>query len=268
MIENFVWKGEKVKDQYGKYQQTEKRLIDMTESELKKCYDHCKTMLFNYDINNPGRYTVLGEISDQKTRCGVELFLRYLSIEKNLERFNLINELNKFSENNKEYIQQHKVTSTNIFSSLPNEFLDLPLNLLIDGCLDRLGAFSKKHITKSFILRQGVWLTSQEIKDLNQDNPLNPEQIKNILEVIRERLDLKEIDKLYINSKGLNYTQLRGMIQLKNNKKYSELSTNQLETLRYRVLFTLEEDVRAHIVAWEKRMEQIEEVAENLNYKL
>jgi hypothetical protein len=33
-------------------------------------------------------------------------------------------------------------------------------------------------------------------------------------------------------------------------------------------LFNLEEDVKKHIISWEKRMEEIEEVAEYNNYKL
>ena len=54
----------------------------------------------------------------------------------------------------------------------------------------------------------------------------------------------------------------------KPNKKYVDLTTLQLEILRNRVLFSLEEDVKKHITAWETRMEQIEKVAEHLKFKL
>ena len=154
MIENFVWKGEKVKDQYGKYQQTEKRLVDMMEPELKKCYDHCKTMLFNFDINNPGRYTVLGEISDQKTRCGVELFLRYLEQNKGMSRFSLLGSINEFQKNNREILKTWKPTIEDVFANIPEEFGKIPLYLVIDGCLDRLGTFNKKAITRNFVLKR------------------------------------------------------------------------------------------------------------------
>lgn len=38
----------------------------MDERELNDCYNHCKTMLFNKDTRNPGRYIVLELIADQK----------------------------------------------------------------------------------------------------------------------------------------------------------------------------------------------------------
>jgi hypothetical protein len=61
---------------------------------------------------------------------------------------------------------------------------------------------------------------------------------------------------------------MRGMLNLKANKKYIDLTTIQLETLRYRILFSLEETVKEHIVAWEKRMEEIEMVAAHKSFKL
>lgn len=51
------------------------------------------------------------------------------------------------------------------------------------------------------------------------------------------------------------------MINLKS-KKYFDLTTEQLTTLRDKVLFLLEEEVKYHIEQWETRMEQIEKVAE------
>lgn len=135
--------------------------------------------------------------------------------------------------------------------------------MIIDGCLDRLGTFNKKHITRTFILKQGIWLTPAESKELAESG-----ETRDRLEVIRERLNIKDIEKLYINSKGLNYTQMRAMLNIKPNKKYMDLTTHQLETLRYRILFSLEETVKDHIAAWEKRMEEIESVAEFKGFKL
>ena len=76
------------------------------------------------------------------------------------------------------------------------------------------------------------------------------------------------IETLYINSKGLNYTQMRAMLNLKPNKKYMDLTTIQLETLRYRILFNLEETVKKHISDWEVRMTEIESVATFKGFKL
>ena len=45
-------------------------------------------------------------------------------------------------------------------------------------------------------------------------------------------------------------------------KKYSELTTDQLKTLRNVILFALSDEVRFHINQWESRITQLKEVAE------
>lgn len=265
-INTFIWKGNKELTANGTYQQSKKKLISMTELELKECYDHCKTMLFNQDIQNPGRYLVLDLISDQKDHCGTELFLRYLEQEQDIKRFSLIESLNGFLTLNKEALKGTKPTMNIAINHIPNEFEKLPINLVIDGCLDKLGTFNKKHITRTFILKQGIWLTPAESKDLIEYDVAG--DIIDRLEVIRERLNIKDIEKLYINSKGLNYTQMRAMLTIKPNKKYIDLTTMQLETLRNRLLFNLEETVKNHISSWELRMEEIEMVSDFKGFKL
>lgn len=265
-INSFVWKGHKTLDSAGKYKQTEQRLVDMNEFELNTCYDHCKTMLFNKDVQNPGRYLVLELISDQRDRCGAELFLRYVEQNNGLTRFSLIGAINEFLNNNKEALKGTKPTMNIVFSGLPDEFQKIPLNLVMDGCLDRLGTFNKKHITRTFILKQGIWLTPTEAKELIEYD-VDGTPLDRLL-TIRERLNIKEVEKLYINSKGLNFTQMRAMLNIKPNKKYLDLTTAQLETLRNRLLFNLEEAVKEHITAWERRMEEIELVAEFKGFKL
>lgn len=265
-INTFIWKGNKELTANGTYQQSKKKLISMTELELNECYDHCKTMLFNQDPQNPGRYLVLDLIADQKDHCGTELFLRYLEQEKDIKRFSLVESLNAFLALNKEALKGTKPTMSIAINHIPNEFEKLPINLVIDGCLDRLGTFNKKHITRTFILKQGIWLTPAESKDLIEYDIAG--DVVDRLEVIRERLNIKDIEKLYINSKGLNYTQMRAMLTIKPNKKYVDLTTMQLETLRNRLLFNLEETVKNHIASWELRMEEIEMVADFKGFKL
>ena len=64
----------------------------------------------------------------------------------------------------------------------------------------------------------------------------------------------------YITPKGLNFAQLKAMISLRS-KKYSELTTDQLKTLRNIILFALSDEVRFHINQWEARISQLQEVA-------
>ena len=60
-IKSFVWKGEK-KEVNGVLTQEEVRLIDADENQLKKFYNHCMSMLYNEDKQNPGRYLLLNII--------------------------------------------------------------------------------------------------------------------------------------------------------------------------------------------------------------
>ena len=265
-LNSYVWKGQKEIDANGKYIQSEQRMVDMSEQQLNSAYDHCKTMLFNKDSRNPGRHLVLSLISDQRDRCGAELFLRNIKTEKGIDRFSLVMPINEFKSNNEELFAQSRPTLDAPFQDLPSEFRKVPIDLVLDACIDRLGAFDKKHITRAFILRQGVWLTPAEAKDLVEKDENN--QIIDKLTVIRDRLNIKDIERLSINSRGLNYTELRAMLGIRPNKKYADLTTIQLETLRNRILFVLEEDVKNHISAWENRMSQIEQVADNFGIKL
>ena len=265
-VNSFVWKGSKQLDATGKFKQSEIKLMAMSQQGLRDCYDHCKTMLFNKDSQNPGRYMVLELISNQRDRIGTELFLRYVEQKHTLTRFTLLGSINEFLVNNKEALRNYKTLIGDVINNLPNDYTKIPLNLVIDGCLDRLGTFNKKHITRTFILKQGIWLTPAESKELLEYN--DDGTIRDRLEVIRERLNIKDVEKLYINSKGLNYAQMRSMLNIKPNKKYVDLTTSQLETLRYRLLFNLEETVRQHILAWERRMEEIELVINAKEYSL
>ena len=85
--------------------------------------------------------------------------------------------------------------------------------------------------------------------------------VRSKLEVIKERLNIKNTVQLIVKPTGLNYTELRAMINLKP-KKYSDLTTDQLITLRNKVLFRLENEVQYHASQWEERMRQIVLVAD------
>lgn len=264
-INSFLWKGQKTLDNNGQYVQTEVKLINMDHNELSWCYDHCKKMLFNTDPHNLGRYIVLDLIKEQKERCGVELFLRYVEEKHNLKRSGLLHTIDTFLDTNKEVFKSVEPFIKDMFSNIPKEYENLPLLLVKEGCLDKLGVFNKKHITRTFILKQGIWLTPTESKELIEYS-VNPSLDK--ITLIRENLNIKDFEKLYINFKGINYTQMRAMLNIKPNKKYSDLTSVQLETLRNRILFSLEESVKEHISSWENRMEEIELVANYKNIKL
>ena len=258
-IKSFVWKGEK-KEVNGVLTQEEIRLIDADENQLKKFYNHCMSMLYNEDKQNPGRYLLLNIIKDQIERCNCELFLRWLEQEKGKPRFTFLSDVRTILDNNKENIPDTtNIPISTIVGGCPDEFKEIPISLVIDGCIDRLGYFNKQHITLSFILKQGLWFTQQELKDLTEKN--EDGTTKDRVEVVKEKLGLiKPGINPYITPKGLNFAQLKAMISLRS-KKYSELTTDQLKTLRNIILFALSDEVRFHINQWEARISQLQEVA-------
>lgn len=130
---------------------------------------------------------------------------------------------------------------------------------------DNILYLDSKHITFSFILNMGVYLTPAEMKEFEEKDKDGNTRSK--LEVIKERLGIKSTVRLIVKPTGLNFTELRAMINLKP-KKYSALTTDQLVTLRNKVLFKLENEVKFHISQWEERIRQIELVAQTRGISL
>lgn len=260
-LSSFVWKGEKVKVN-NKYVQEETRLVDFPQEGLQKCYDYCNTMLYNVDKDHPGRYPLLEIVKDQRERCNAELFLRWIEATTKSPRFTFMTSLRTFLDNNSQ-IKPSEMYAGDAVGQCPQEYVRVPINLVIDACLDKLGKLERKHITLKFILKQGLWFTQEESKDLTEKDENG--NIKNKIDVVRERLGLNPSIKLFINPKGLSFSQFRAMINLRS-RKYSELTSMQLETLRNRILFSLEDDIRYHIRQWEGFKERIEKVAEYKGY--
>lgn len=263
-INTFVWKGRKV-EVNGQLVQDEKKLADCSEDELRTFYKHCDSMLYNTSKEYPGRYVLLDIIEDQRVRCNAELFLRWLEQEKSTPRFTFLSSLRVFLDNNKGIDTKNVFISEALVGGCPVEFARLPIDIVLEGCLDKLGKFNKQHITLTFILKQGLWFTQQESKDLTEKAPSG--EFREKAEVAKERLGLKSSVNLYMTPKGLSFAQLRAMVNLKS-KKYSELTTPQLETLRNRILFSLEDEVKFHIGQWETRKNQIKMVCDAKGYTL
>ena len=263
-INTFVWKGRKV-EVNGQLVQDEKKLVDCSEDELRTFYKHCDSMLYNTSKEFPGRYVLLDIIEDQRVRCNAELFLRWLEQEKSTPRFTFLSSLRVFLDNNKGIDTKNVFISEALVGGCPAEFARLPIDIVLEGCLDKLGKFNKQHITLTFILKQGLWFTQQESKDLTEKTPSG--EFREKAEVAKERLGLKSSVNLYMTPKGLSFAQLRAMVNLKS-KKYSELTTPQLETLRNRILFSLEDEVKFHIGQWETRKNQIKMVCDAKGYTL
>lgn len=264
-INSFTWKGKKSKVN-GKVIQEEVRMVDCSVEELKKYLDHCISMLTNTDYKNPGRYTLLTLIKEQRLKCNAELFVRWMDQEKSVPRYIFMTSIRECLNNNP-HIDPKTSPIEIIVGGCPNEFKNIPIDLVLDACMDTLGRFSKQHLTLTFILRHGIWFTSDELKELQKKN------VSDRLEYAKQKLGIDTSENgiefdVKINPKGLSFNQMQAMTTLKS-KKYSELTTLQLETLRNRILFSLENEVNFHIKQWEKRMNQLKMVlqAKGVNYE-
>ena len=286
-VNTYVWKGPKI-DLNGHKTQTEVKLIDMDESKLQSCFDHCVSMLYNKDKENPGRYVLLNIIKEQRMKCNAELFMRYIentymtSNRAKCPRFRYQEDIRTFLHNNESLLAETygivddgdgklfdkiKELPIGILNGIPDDFAAIPIRLVIDACLDSLGIFNKKHITINFITKLPLWFTPQEMKDLTEKDANG--KIRNRLEVIKERLNIKNNIRLIIDGENskLNYTEFRAAIQLKN-KNYSQLTTDQLLLLQNKLLFYLEDEIDVHIKQWESRIAQIDEVRKLKGYDL
>lgn len=268
-VKSFVWKLARKADGT----QEEVRLVDATPEQLQQFLNHCNSMLYSTDKLNPGRYVLLDIIKEQREKCNVELYLRRLkegaltggeSYPRHLYCQDVLSCISK----NKALFPQAKLKELSIgliTGGLPREFERLSIASVIDGCLDQLGIMDNKHITFSFILNLGVYLTPEEMKEFNEKDKDGNTRSK--LEVIKERLNIKPSVRLTVKPTGLNYTELRAMLNLRP-KKYSDLTTDQLVTLRNKVLFRLEQEVNFHIEQWEERIRQIQLTAQSRGISL
>lgn len=267
---SFVWKLARKADGT----QEEIRLVDATPEQLSRFYKHCQSMLYSNDKLNPGRYVLLNIIEEQRRKCNVEIFLRKLESGsicadgQPYPRHLYIQDLRAYMNAHKSEFPSNELKNISISSctgGLPREFERISIEEVLDGGLDQLGYFDNKHITFSFILNMGVYLTPAEMKEFDEKDKDGNTRSK--LEVIKERLNIKNTVRLTVKPTGLNYNELRAMVTLKP-KKYSELTTDQLMVLRNKVLFRLENEVLFHIDQWEERMRQLRLVADSRDIDL
>lgn len=269
-VKTFVWKFARKADGT----QEEIKLTDASPEQLRDFYRHCKSMLYSEDKLNPGRYVLLNIIEEQRRKCNVELFLRKLESgaicpnNKPYPRHLYVQDLRNYMNEHKNDFPSNELKNIPISAysgDLPREFERISIDEVLNGGLDQLGIFDNKHITFSFILNLGIYLTPSEMKELDEkDENGNP---KRKPEIVKERLGINPNVRLTIKPTGLNFSELKAMINLKS-KKYSELTSDQLVVLRNKVLFKLENEVLFHIDQWEERIRQIELIAKDKDITL
>ena len=263
LTENYIWKGKKIKE--GKtFVQEEEKIKEMSPFRLKECWDHCKIMLQNDDPKNLGRFNVLKDVYEQIKKCNVELLLRYYENaylpnenRKPEARFNLMMILNNLISSHPEVTDwDSKLISDVASADLPAEFNRIKIFDVLESFKEGLGAFDKQHLTMTFITKMGIWLTKAE----NIEFGVNTSR-RDKLQTIKQKLKLPADLKLRFKEKGLSYHEMKCMLALPSKQRYSDMSTEQLVTLRNKVLMRFIGTVETHIRNWKILKRQIEEVA-------
>jgi hypothetical protein len=265
---NFIWKGEKRKEG-KKFVQESERMIDMSPERLKECWQRCEIMLHNDDPKHLGRYNVLNEVLSQINKCNVELLLRYFENTYQprentvaTKRFSLMVSIRQLMSNNPEIQDWTGISISKIGENIPDEFKDININDVLDGCIDNLGSFQKQHLTMTFITKTGLWFTKAEEAEFKCAN--NIERLK----LAKERLHLPAELVLRLNEKGLSFKEMRAILTLPKKQKYSDMTTDQLVTLRNKVLLRLSREIDSHIYSWKRLQKQIELVAKSKGINL
>lgn len=275
-INSFIWKGPK-KEIAGIRMQSETKLVDATPEQLVDWYKHCVSMLFSGDKVNPGRYVLKEIVNDQINKCTAELFLRWLEntykkdVSRSIYPRNLVFKDLKASldiPENKKVLPSSKWKETRIsavMGGIPAEFRDVTIDNVLDGCLDKLGIFDRKHLSLNFLIKLGIEFTQTEMKDLTERDSSG--KVRDRFEIVKERLGLRSLTKLHRNPTGLTYTELRSMLNLRSNK-YTNLTTDQLVTLKNKVLFRFIQEIDFQIEQWEELIRQLTLVADSKEISL
>lgn len=245
------------------------KLVEATQTDLQKWYNHCWEMLYNVSLYSPGKYKIRENIQHTWDACNTELFVRYLLHECNTElktKKDILDYINSKRSNGESDILNESIAV--LFSGLPPIFEKVTISRLMDACFDKLDVLNRKMITDKFIWSQGIWLTDEEKAELTEVQPNG--KVRNRMEVIKERLSgyVNADVKLRITPTGLTFAEFRSLVQLAPLPKISSLSTVALKTLRDKVLLLLDNDLDYHINKWATLMKNIERVAEARNIQI
>jgi hypothetical protein len=114
----------------------------------------------------------------------------------------------------------------------------------------------------TFITKMGLWFSRAEENELKGVS--NADRLKQA----KEKLHLPKELVLRFSDKGLSYHEMRAMLILDKKQKYSDMTNEQLVTLRNKVLPRLQRQIDGHIFSWERLQKQISLVAKSKNIDL
>lgn len=283
VINTAIWREKPVNGEI-----VERKLSVYDNEHLNSFYNLCYSMLYSNDKHNPGKVVMLADINKQIESCNVTLFIRWIKSKLGKSEYTL----NKMFE---DFVNKHINEHPNIKSyqmkdlmgNCPDEFSSITISQVMNGCVEALGAFNKRKITKSFLYRIGVYISDEDNKSLvptkeERSVIANYYNLKNIpykvskrglpivskCDVMKLRLGVKLNEDLRFNMKGLSFSEFKAAISLNNCERYTNMTQEQLLVLRNRLLPMIKATLTKQIESWKKRMRNIEVVAQSKGYLL
>lgn len=235
------------------------KLLDMSEEDLQKAYNHTLDMLYRKTNYKFGKLEVRKNIQKIHRSCNAELLHRYIQHDLTIDIFktnkDILDFINRFKEANG---VTNDDSITLMFSNLPKEFETLTIGDLLLACLDACEPINRKLISDEFIMSLGIWLTEDEKKDLTEYDENG--KLRSWIQVMKERLF---IDGGYFRvvPTGLSYAELKALLNLEQRTRVSSVSSGTLALLRDKILLLLDNDLEYHIKKWNTLKDQIESVA-------
>lgn len=253
VLSEWYWKGEKKPDGTRK----RIRLIDASIEELNEMKRHVMEMLDNPSDKTPGRTLLLKEVEDQIIRCNTELCIRwiegrYSKPEDNPERGTIqrvvfYNDLYKIiKKSGMEQVSDIPVKAC--VSNLPEEFREIPIKYILNGCADNLGDFTRKHVSFRFICGFGIHLSDEEFNEFSKTD---------VKKEVEKRTGVKI--NLHNNGQGITIKQFLFLKRLRK-IKYNYLSNDNLILLRDVILKRLRWQTKKQVEYWGKTLGKIDTV--------
>nr|DAF63764.1 MAG TPA: hypothetical protein [Podoviridae sp. ctz6O13] len=264
-LESYIWKGPNVNGV-----QQERKLMDCDLLELQKYYDHCRQMLYNDSMKQPGRYTLIKMVESQIQHCRAELLVRWLRAEKSYTYQHCYEDIQALIHKNKETLTQSVVETypiSALMSEIPNEFKRVPIGLVLKASMYSLGICDTAHITLNFIVKMGLYLTQKEMQQELFERDPETGKARNRLEVIKQREQLNPSIRLEVKPDGLTYAEFKQMYRLRKDK-YENFTSAQLKLLSEKVLYRFQLRCEAQARQWEEKIAEIEEVAESKGWDI
>lgn len=266
-IDQYIWKGPRINDVQEKI-----RLVDCDRQQLQTYYDHCQKMLNNNSFKTPGRLKLIEITDDQIQKCRAELLVRWLRQERNYTYANCYEDVLALIERNKQVFNETNPSSScpigMIMSGIPDEYKRVPIGLVTAACTYSLGVLDVSHITLSFLVRLGIYLTKQELQtELFEQDP-ETGSARNRIEVLKEREGLNPALHIKVTPTGLSYAEFRTMYRMQKKDRYEKYTTQQLKILSNKILYKFQQECETQADQWRRKASEILEVAEAKGWKL